>query len=314
VDVTVIIPTHNPHPERLRRTLEGLRAQEYPADRWECLLIDNASTEPVEAERFADEFPAALRVVHESELGLSSARKRGFHEAAGRLVIMVDDDNVLDRGYLANAWRRFEDHPKVGAAGGRSLPEFEEPPAPWVGEFNGLLALRDLGGEAMISQGLLDPDSGRKSYPRPAPIGAGMVLRADAARAWAAESGARKLSDRRGKALTSAGDNDIVLTIMEQGWEVAYFPELTLAHLIPAGRMTPGYLARLNRGIQKSWVEALRSHGIEPWPRVPEWSVPLRKLKAWAACRAWSGPAGRIRWQGACGRIEGCATTPTRQQ
>ena len=38
MDVTVIIPTHDPDPGRLRRALLGLRAQSLPEDRWETRL------------------------------------------------------------------------------------------------------------------------------------------------------------------------------------------------------------------------------------------------------------------------------------
>ena len=74
--------------------------------------------------------------------------------------------------------------------------------------------------------------------------------------AWldARTGGSGVLTDRRGNELTSGGDNDIVFCVMQAGWEVAYVPQLSLTHLIPAGRLEAGYLARLNRGIQKSCV------------------------------------------------------------
>jgi hypothetical protein len=71
--------------------------------------------------------------------------------------------------------------------------------------------------------------------------------------------------------------------------------------------LSPGYLARLNRGIQKSWMQVLSLHEANPWPQIPNWTVPLRKFKAWIRHRAWSGPIGQIRWQGACGHFEGRA-------
>jgi hypothetical protein len=61
------------------------------------------------------------------------------------LGVFVDDDNVLARDYLAQVKTIFETHPKLGCAGGKSLPEFETPPAAWVAEFYPLLAVRDLG-------------------------------------------------------------------------------------------------------------------------------------------------------------------------
>lgn len=305
VEVSVIIPTHNPHPERLRRTLEGLRAQTLPADQWETLLVDNDSRPPVDGTALAALAPANLRVVREPQLGLSAARRRGLTAARGPLCVLVDDDNVLAPDYLANVIRLFAAHPTVGALGGRSDPEFESSPPAWMRQFDDLLACRDLGSGAIISTGLPDKKVGRNEYPLCAPIGAGLALRREAAQLWLARADDTLFSDRRGKELSSSGDNEIVFNIMQRGWEVAYFPELSLRHLIPTGRTKVAYLARLNRSIQKSWIEVLLGYNASPWPQISGWTAPLRKLKAWFTHRAWSGFAGYIRWKGACGHFEG---------
>ena len=41
--ISDILPTHNPHPGRLRRTIESLAAQTLPRDAWELLVVDNAN-------------------------------------------------------------------------------------------------------------------------------------------------------------------------------------------------------------------------------------------------------------------------------
>ena len=301
--ISVIIPTHNPDPVRLLRTLAGLKAQTLPPGDWETIIVDNAST------RFPGDDLASsglrCRLVAEPVLGLTSARRRGFAEACGALCVLVDDDNVLAPDYLEQVARLFAAHPGVGAMGGRSLPEFELPPHDWQREFFGLLALRDLGFSSLISHGLRPQGGRRNDYPAFAPIGAGMAIRREAAALWAVGAASRTLTDRRGGELTSGGDNDIVLTIMESGWEVGYFPELRLIHLIPGSRLDPGYLARLNRGIQKSWVQVLAAHDANPWQPLTTLGAALRQIKAWFRYRAWSSPAARIRWQGACGHFAG---------
>lgn len=308
--VTVVVPTHNPDPVRLRRTLAGLRAQTLPSGAWELLLIDNASSPAVELAPFAGVAPSGARIVREPQLGLTAARRGGFSAAQGTFIVLVDDDNVLAPDYLTEVVRLFSSHAKIGALGGRSLPEFETPPPAWAAEFFPLLALRDLGTASLIAALERAADGTHFLYPRSAPIGAGMALRREAALAWVRKAGANPPTDRRGAALTSGGDNDLVLTLLHAGWNVGYFPELALTHLIPASRLDPGYLARLNRGIQKSWAQVLIRHQACPWPAVPGWSVALRQLKAWFAHRAWSGPAAQIRWQGACGRFEGLGPSP----
>ena len=304
---SVLIPTHNPHPGRLQRSLDGLRAQTLPTDRWETVLIDNASSPALNAVNWSAHAPANFRLAGEPAPGLSHARRRGFMEARGEFAVLVDDDNVLAPDYLATALAFFAAHPQVGALGGRSLPEFEAAPPDWTTEFHPLLALRNLGTAPLISRGLCPAGSARNEYPVFAPIGAGMALRRAAWSAWldARRDHANLISDRRGSELTSGGDNDIVLCAMHAGWEVGYFPSLSLTHLIPAGRLEPDYLARLNRGIQKSWMQVLSLHNANPWPPLTPAGAALRKLKAWFTHQAWSSPSAHIRWQGVCGHFEG---------
>lgn len=295
--LSVIVPTHNPHRGRLDRTLAGLRAQTLPAAQWELLVVDNASAPALAPGSAA--LPGNGRVVVEPQLGLTHARRRGFTAAGGEFIVMVDDDNVLAPDYLAQVLALFAAHPGIGALGGRSVAEFERAPAAWwQPEFDGLIACRDLGPKPLTARG-------HAEYPACAPIGAGMALRRAAVQAWLADPASAALTDRRGSELTSGGDNDLILYVLKAGWAVAYFPELALTHLIPAGRVERDYLARLNRGIAKSWMQVLQKHSVSPWAPIAAWTVPLRQARAWLTYRAWKGPAEFIRWQGACGHFEG---------
>jgi glycosyltransferase involved in cell wall biosynthesis len=307
MDVAVIVPTHNPDPGRLRRALAGLRAQTLHARQWETVMVDNASHPHVDAAALAQVGPANLRVVAEPVLGLTSARRRGLAEVHAAVVVFVDDDNVLAPDYLERALRLSHENPGVGAFGGRSVPEFELEPEAWQREFLNLLAVRDPGDVPQISRGLRPPGALLNEYPvHAAPIGAGMVVRLEAARQWMDDNpNGGILPDRRGGDLSSGGDNDIILAVMKHRWEVAYFPELSLVHLIPPGRLEAAYLARLNRGIQRSWMQVLTKHEANPWPPISPWTAQLRIWKAWFTNRAWSGDAAQIRWQGACGHFEG---------
>lgn len=307
MQLTVILPTHNPDPSRLRRTLLGLRAQTLPVVEWETVLVDNASTHFPAAPFFSDCAPGNISIQKEPSLGLTAARARGLAVARGEFAVLVDDDNVLDPGYLAEVLAIFAAHPRLGTAGGKSVPEFETAPAEWTREFFPLLALRDLGEQEQVVESLRPPGVTRNTYPACAPIGAGMALRRASWQAWlvACQGADPGLSDRRGGALSSGGDNDIVLTGLRAGWHTGYFPQLRLTHLIPATRLQPGYLGRLNRGIQKSWMQVLSLHDANPWPPLSRVGASLRQLKAWYTYRAWNSPAAHIRWQGACGHFAG---------
>ena len=308
--VSVIIPTLNPEPRRLRRTLRALQAQSLPGAAWECVLVDNASSPPLQPADWAHDAPGTFRVVRESRPGLSHARRCGFRATSANVIVLVDDDNELAPDYLAESLRLLAAHPQVGVGGGRSLPEFEQPPATWVREFDGLIACRDLGDTRQISAPWPDTQTGRNTYPTFAPIGAGMVIRREALAGWLDQGAMNTLPDREGLALTSGGDNDIVMYALRSGWAAAYFPTLRLTHLIPAGRLEPAYLGRLNHSIQKSWMQVLTRHAANPWPALSPFGARLRPAKAWVAYRAWRSPAARIRWLGACGHFEGRISPP----
>ena len=172
--LTVVISTHNPDPGRLRRTLSGLRNQTLSAALWETILINNASTTFPDLAFFTTCAPTDISIMDEPALGLSSARRRGLGAARGGIAVLVDDDNILAPDYLTQVLDLFARQPRVGVAGGKSLPEFERDPADWQREFLPLLALRDLGQSELISTGLRPPGGAHNIYPDFAPIGAGM--------------------------------------------------------------------------------------------------------------------------------------------
>lgn len=307
LSLSVILCTRDPHAGRLARTLAGLGSQTLPSERWELLLVDNGSSPALRHGSLPAPGPSLpnLRVVPEPAPGLTPARLRGIAEARGEVLVFVDDDNVLSPAYLAAALAAFEASPALAAAGGPVRPEFEAAPPAWTGEFHGLLALHDHGPAPLVARGAADA-----RWPDFAPVGAGLCLRRAAACDYAAalrRDPARAALDRRAGQLTSGGDNDIVFTALRAGGDVAYLPELALAHLIPASRLEPDYLARLNRAIQRSWVRVLALHGACPWKPIPRWTLPLRALRARLRARPWRGPAERVRCAGWLGRLEGQA-------
>lgn len=298
ISISVFIPTHNADPQRLSRTFRALQSQTVPDSIWELLVIDNASDPPLSATHPGA--PEGTSVIRESTLGLTAARLRGFRESRGSLIIMVDDDNVLAPDYLERALELADNYPQCGAFGGPSHPEFETTPPAWLKEFHGLLALRDLGNESMLSKIKENPD-----YPEFSPIGAGMVLRKNALQTWIEQAPDSLLSDRKGASLSSSGDNDIVLSVLKSGYQVGYFPQLSLTHLIPNQRLQVSYLARLNQSIQYSWMQVLYHHGVNPWPKIPRWSFPLRVAKAWFKRKSWMSDPAYIKWFGDRGHFAG---------
>lgn len=302
--LSVIVCTHNPRGDYLARTLRGLCAQTLSEANWELIVIDNASVPPLSSKSL-EGCPANTRLLAEPRIGLTSARLRGIAEARGHILVFVDDDNVLDTDYLTAASKHFSSRPNLAAAGGQVRAEFEAIPPPWSYEFHGLLAVHGHGEASLVvNGGPLAP------WPDFAPTGGGMCIRSEHAQAYAAalaHQPERAALDRRAGELTSGGDNDMVFTALNAGGAVGYFPDLSLTHLIPSVRLEREYLARLNEGIQRTWVRVLTLHGRNPWPAIPQWTIRLRSARAWLRTRAWRSPANYIRWRGLHGRFLGQA-------
>ena len=302
---SVLLCTHNPAPELLSSTLAALSGQTLPASEWELILIDNASSSPIEAEVF--HWHPHGRVIREPKLGLTCARRRGIDEARGELLVFCDDDNLLEPDYLATAAAIFASHAKLGAAGGRSSPRYLATPPAWWRPFASRLILSDLGGEQQVVS-WRDTDAKDRTYPPCAPTGSGMVLRREIGQEYARSlEESPTTPDRVGRELSSGGDCAMVLTALLLGWDIGYFPDLKLIHVIAARRLRMGYLARLNRASSESWVRLLAHHGICPWGAIPGWTVGLRQARAFFRQRAWRSPENYVGWAGACGLFAGRA-------
>jgi glycosyltransferase involved in cell wall biosynthesis len=304
VFISVVIPTHNPNSDRFRRTLRAVRDQDFPSDQRELNVVDNASEPRLDPKSLSSLAGLPMTVVVEERLGLTPARIRGIRQARGEVIVFVDDDNVLATDYLSVVASRFEADPKLGASGGKALPEFEITPPDWTKEFWQMLAIRDLGPLPLRA-------SGASTYPSCAPIGAGMAVRRQLALKWAAEiecDQVRMRLDRTGKSLASGGDNDLVLTVLKQGFDVEYVPELVLTHLVSAGRTTRGYLARLNYASSRTWVRLLRAHNIRTgWTAISGTGAAARKARSFFTLRPWRAASDYVRWRGVCGIFDGRA-------
>lgn len=299
MQISVILPTFNPSKDRILQTLTGLKNQTLDHSVWELIIIDNNSNNQVLSQVELN-WHRKARIIKEYKQGLTFARLAGFLEAKGELIVMVDDDNILDKEYLRRLSHYFVEHKKTGAVGGKIFPKFEALEPYWLKDFYPALALRDLGEREITAKW-------SNSYPECSPIGAGMGLRREALQKYIhkIKTSANAISDRKGNSLSSGGDNDIILEVLKSGYEVAYCPNLSLTHIIPKERITISYIARLLHDSSVSWVKLLAEHEICPWPYVHPLTVIPRQLKAWISRKAWKSTSNYLRWKQSCGIIKG---------
>jgi len=242
LELSVVICTHNPKLEFLKRTIDAIRHQSLNVEKWEFLIIDNGSKQPLENNLDIRWHPLG-RLLKEEKVGLTQARIRAIMESKGGYILFVDDDNCLDLKYLEIALNTMNNNPLLGMLGaGRILPDYEAAPPSEAEDFMIMLALRN------ETRSYFSNDI---NWSRAIPFGAGMVIRRHLALDYVGSLKEREHAKKLGRAgskLLSGEDVDMALHACDKQYLVGVIPELKLTHIIPKSRLETGYLVRLAAG------------------------------------------------------------------
>lgn len=108
--------------EYLERCLASLRALDYPQERLDVILIDNASTDGSVA--FVREAFSEVRiVVNDHNTGFSPAVNQGARLAKGEYLALINNDAEADQGWLHEAVAVLEMHDRIACVGSKILAE-----------------------------------------------------------------------------------------------------------------------------------------------------------------------------------------------
>jgi glucosyl-dolichyl phosphate glucuronosyltransferase len=130
---SIIVPTLD-RAGILAQCLESVAALDFERPGFEVLVVDNGSSDrtPEIVRQFMDLHPElVLRFIVEKEPGLLSGRHRGVREAIGDILAFIDDDTLVDPGWLRAIDAGFSNS-EVIIVGGPSLPKYQSPPPPWL--------------------------------------------------------------------------------------------------------------------------------------------------------------------------------------
>ncbi len=221
--LTVAICTRD-RAERLARCLAALldlrRPEEGDAP-FEVLVVDNAPSD--ERTREVVTSQPRVRYVREARPGLNFARNRALREAGGELLAYLDDDVVVDRGWLDGLREAVAAHPDAAAFTGQVLPYALATEAQIVHERRGGFRR----GFETIRYGSSAPDAS-KLYPCVTGIfgvGCNMAFRRDRLR----ELGGFDEALDVGR-LPGGGDHDILYRVIRAGWPLVYEPRCLVFH------------------------------------------------------------------------------------
>jgi glycosyltransferase involved in cell wall biosynthesis len=91
------------------------------------VAVDNASTDASAQILRSYEHRLPLTVLHESRRGKNHAMNRGVEAVNADLLLCIDDDVVLDRGWLLAIKRTFDSHPEIDIVCGPVEPLWPGP-------------------------------------------------------------------------------------------------------------------------------------------------------------------------------------------
>jgi glycosyltransferase involved in cell wall biosynthesis len=123
---SVIVPARN-RPATLAQCLESLARQSFAADRFEVVVVDDGSEQPLTVPPTLSPAGTPIVLVRQANTGPAGARNRGLAEARGEFVAFIDDDCEADPRWLEILIASLRSRPGA-AAGGTVLNAFERNP------------------------------------------------------------------------------------------------------------------------------------------------------------------------------------------
>lgn len=306
-ELTVVICTHN-RARYLPACVQSLLDQSLPRDRYEILIVDNASTDetPALCRAWADR--GDLRVVLEPVPGLSQARNTGFRAARGRFVGYLDDDGMATHGWCAAALEAFTSvTPQPGWVGGPIDLDWQVAPPDWLdAELQECLGRLDAGPVARWLEARERLGGGNSAYPRE------LLERI---------GGFDTRLGRKQNLLLSGEETQLQRRLEAAGRRLYYTPGMRMLHAVPPERVQPAFFQRryfwggiTDELIRRSLAE--RGHAPSaPLPsaaasgRVGRWATLGRLLRHTRATLGLASRGNRIRgriyWAYVLGRVCG---------
>ncbi len=237
-ELSLIIATYN-RASWVVQTLESVVAQSAAPELWECVVVNNNSTDETVrvVERFIEAHPEFdIRLVTETKQGLSHARNCGIESSCAEVIAIIDDDEVINEEFIEAYIDLFARHPEVASAGGKIIPRYRSSRPQWMSKYT----------ERPIANPI---DLGESEQPFPKgmiPGGGNMAIRRSALARYGAFD---PNLGRRGELLIGGEENDLFQRLAQGGEVCWYCPRAVMFHIIPDEKLTREYLDRLSYNI-----------------------------------------------------------------
>ena len=106
--VSVVVPAYNAE-RTLKATLDSVLAQDFRD--FEIVVVNDGSTDSTKA--VLDAYAARVRVIDQTNRGVSAARNAGVSASSGQLIAFLDSDDLWSPDKLTQSVRALADNPKA---------------------------------------------------------------------------------------------------------------------------------------------------------------------------------------------------------
>jgi len=112
--LSIVIPLFNKE-ESIRYCLNSVFKQSYT--NFELIIVNDGSTD--KSPEIISEFvrDKRLRLIHQSNKGVSAARNEGIRQSNGNWICFLDADDVWDKNYLSNVSKLIKKYPQASMIG-----------------------------------------------------------------------------------------------------------------------------------------------------------------------------------------------------
>ena len=237
MDLSIIISTYN-NAVSLMRTLESVAKQNADKNLWECVVVNNNSTDDT-VERvttFAKEHADVnIRLVTEPQQGLSFARNRGIAESKGQVLAFIDDDESINEGFVEAYRDIFFNHGAFVSAGVLKVC-YDSARPKWMSHYTEKMIANplDLGKDVKYISRNITPTGGNMAFNR---------------EVFNLYGGFDTNLGRKGEALSGGEENDMFDRIRDLGERIFYAPNAIAYHHIADRKLTAEYFDRLAYGV-----------------------------------------------------------------
>jgi cellulose synthase/poly-beta-1,6-N-acetylglucosamine synthase-like glycosyltransferase len=107
--VTIVVPAYNEE-RTLAKTVNSLKALNYPKEQYEIIIVDDGSTDKtLEIARSLEGKYPYVKAYHRKNSGKGAAMNFAIKKARGEFVGALDADSFVDKDALKNILSRFDD-------------------------------------------------------------------------------------------------------------------------------------------------------------------------------------------------------------